>query len=190
MALLLLTAGSLSAALKPGDKAPAFTAQASFQGQSQTASLKGALRKGPVVLYFFPSAFTKGCDLEAHAFADQIDAFTALSATVLGVSADSLERLNAFSKDPDYCAGKFLVATDPAGQVAAAYGLTLKPGHAGAKDVRGVEIGHGFIPRTTFIITRDRRVAAVYSSDADGLTPPQHVERALAALKQLAGKGK
>jgi peroxiredoxin len=187
---LLLETASLSAALKPGDKAPDFTAEASLKGQSQAASLKGALRKGPVVLYFFPSAFTKGCDLEAHAFADQIDAFTALSATVLGVSADSLERLKAFSKDPDYCAGKFLVASDPDGHLAAVYGLTLKPGRAGQKDVRGAEIGHGFIPRTTFIINRDGRVAAVYSSDADGLTPPQHVERALAALKQSAGKGK
>src|SRR6185437_11742785 len=100
--------------LAKGDAAPQFTTQASLAGNAFDFSLKKALAKGPVVVYFYPSAYTGGCDLEAHTFAEDKDKFTAAGATIIGVSADDIQRLNAFSSDPNYCAGKFPVASDSA----------------------------------------------------------------------------
>src|SRR5580692_188748 len=100
------------AALKPADNAPDFSARASLAGKEFNFSLADALKKGPVVVYFYPSAYTKGCDLEAHTFAEQKDKFDAAGATIIGVSADNIARLDAFSADPDYCAGRFPVASD------------------------------------------------------------------------------
>ena len=88
------------AALKVADKAPDFSARASLAGKQFNFSLPDALKKGPVVVYFYPSAYTKGCDLEAHTFAQEKDKFDAAGATIIGVSADSIERLDAFSADP------------------------------------------------------------------------------------------
>src|SRR5690349_22662694 len=104
--------------LSKGSKAPMFTAKASLSGKEFDFSLKNALSKGPVVVYFYPSAYTGGCDLEAHTFAENKDKFTAAGATIIGVSADDIQRLNAFSADPNYCAGKFPVASDPEGKIA------------------------------------------------------------------------
>src|SRR5450830_363302 len=86
-----------SAALKPGEKAPDFSTQASLGGQVSTFSLAETLKKGPVVLYFYPAAFTTGCTIEAHLFAEAIDRYKALGATVIGVSNDKIETLNKFS---------------------------------------------------------------------------------------------
>src|ERR1700689_4333919 len=108
----------LSAALKPGDQPPDFSANASLAGKEFHFSLQDALKKGPVVVYFYPSAFTKGCDIEAHTFAENADKFDAAHASIIGVSADSIERLNAFSSDPNYCAGKFPVASDAEQKIA------------------------------------------------------------------------
>jgi peroxiredoxin Q/BCP len=108
-----------SAMLSKGDAAPVFTAQASLAGSGFNFSLKDALAKGPVVVYFYPSAYTGGCDAEAHAFAELKDKFTAAGATIIGVSADDIQRLNKFSSDPSYCAGKFAVASDADGKIAA-----------------------------------------------------------------------
>jgi peroxiredoxin len=179
----LLTSCAPRASIRPGASAPTFEAQACQNGDVKPVSLQDSLKSGPLVLYFFPSAFTKGCDLEAHAFAEKQAEFTALGANIMGISADSVERLKDFSKDPDYCAGRFPVVSDSDGKIAAAYGLTMKPGSPGHKDVRGVEIGHGFIPRTTFVIDRGGRILASFSSEAEHLEPAQHVERALAALQ-------
>jgi len=184
--LSLLTACGGRASVRTGAVAPAFNAQACQNGTVKPVSLHDALQSGPLVLYFFPSAFTKGCDLEAHAFAEKQADFSAAHASIMGVSADSVERLKAFSADPDYCAGRFPVASDADGRIAAAYGLTVKPGREGQKDLRGLEIGHGFIPRTTFVIDRGGRIVASFSSEADHLEPAQHVERALAALQGMA----
>src|ERR1700724_4486043 len=109
------------AALKVGEKAPDFSARASLAGKEFNFSLQDALKKGPVVVYFYPSAYTKGCDLEAHTFAEKKEKSDAAGATIIGVSADSIERLDAFSADPDYCAGKFPVASDAGGKIAASY---------------------------------------------------------------------
>src|ERR1700726_4140974 len=109
------------AALKEGDRAPDFSAKASLAGKEFSFSLADALKKGPVVVYFYPSAFTKGCDLEAHTFAEMKDQFDAAGATIIGVSADSIARLNQFSADPEYCAGKFPVASDAKGDISSSY---------------------------------------------------------------------
>lgn len=176
------------AALKRGETAPDFSARASLAGKEFSFSLEDALKKGPVVVYFYPSAYTKGCDLEAHTFAEAKGKFDAVGATIIGVSADSIERLNAFSADPDYCAGKFPVASDADGKIAESYKLTMSSSKPGMKDVRGAEIGHGFIERTTFVIGKDHKIVAVFSSKDDKLSPDQHVERALAIAQQLASK--
>src|SRR6201988_2787075 len=140
-----LAALPVVAALKVGDKAPDFSARASLAGKEFDFSLAKALKKGPVVVYFYPSAYTKGCDLEAHTFAQEKDKFDAAGASIIGVSADSIARLNQFSADPDYCAGKFPVASDADGKIAMSYDLKASAPRAGMKDVRGVEIDHGFI---------------------------------------------
>src|SRR6476469_3296964 len=120
--------------------APLFTAKASLSGNEFDFSLKKALAKGPVVVYFYPSAYTGGCDLEAHTFAELKDQFTSAGATIIGVSADDIQRLKSFSSDSEYCAGKFPVASDPDGKIAASFGLSVRPAKSGAKDVRGQEI--------------------------------------------------
>ena len=162
LGLSVLLSLPLLAALKPGEKAPDFSAQGSLAGKEFSFSLENALKKGPVVVYFFPSAFTKGCDLEAHTFAEQKAKFDAAGATIIGVSADSIERLNAFSSDPQYCAGAFPVASDGDGKIAASYNLTKTAARPGMQDVRGVVVDHDLIERTTFVIgerPQDRRHA-------------------------------
>src|ERR1700692_4535718 len=133
---LVLGVTSSFAALKQGDTAPNMKAQASLAGKEFTFSLHDALKKGPVVVYFYPSAFTGGCNLEAHTFAENKEKFDAAGATIIGVSRDSIARLNAFSADPQYCAGKIAVASDPDGAIAHAYGLTKMDIKPGMKDSR------------------------------------------------------
>ena len=171
--------------LLKGDAAPVFTAKASLAGSEFNFSLKKSLAKGPVVVYFYPSAYTGGCDAEAHAFAELKDKFTAAGATIIGVSGDDIQRLNTFSADPNYCAGKFAVASDAEGKIAATYGLVINPPKLGMKDVRGIEVNHGFIPRTTYVIGKDGKIAAILSSEADHISPTDHVEKALAIVKAL-----
>lgn len=178
----------VSAALKAGETAPDFSARASLAGKEFNFSLRKALKKGPVVVYFYPSAFTKGCDLEAHTFAEDKDKFDAAGATIIGVSADSIDRLNAFSSDPNYCAGKFPVASDADHKIATSYNLTAANGKPGMKDVRGEEIGHDFIERVTFVIGKDHKILATLSSKEDKISPDQHVERALEIVQKLGSK--
>src|SRR4051812_31743051 len=127
------------AALKQGEKAPDFSAKASLAGKEFNFSLKDALKKGPVVVYFYPSAFTGGCNMEAHTFAENKEKFDAAGASIIGVSRDSITRLNAFSADPQYCAGKIPVASDPAGKIATAFDLKQGAAKPGMKDSRGQE---------------------------------------------------
>lgn len=174
-----------SKVLATGAKAPMFTAPASQAGNEFEFSLKKALAKGPVVLYFYPAAYTGGCDLEAHTFADMKDKFTAAGATIIGVSADDIQRLKQFSSDPDFCAGKFAVASDPGGKIAATYGLPLMPPQPGVKDVKGQQVTHGFIPRTTFVIDKGDKIVAVFSSKTDNISPDEHVKKSLAIVEKL-----
>src|SRR6187399_117229 len=124
------------AALKQGDAAPGFTAKASLAGKEFSYSLDDARKKGPVVVYFYPSAYTGGCNIEAHTFAVNKEKFDAVGASIIGVSADSITRLNAFSADPEYCAGKIPVASDPDGSIAKSFELKTSPGKPGMKDTR------------------------------------------------------
>lgn len=184
---LLTTRSGLaqSKMLTKGDAAPVFDAHASLAGSEFNFSLKRSLAKGPVVVYFYPSAYTGGCDAEAHAFAEMKDKFTAAGATIIGVSGDDIQRLNTFSADPNYCAGKFAVAADTEGKIAASYGLMINAARPGMKDVRGIDINHGFIPRTTYVIGKDGKIVAVFSSQTDHISATDHVERSLAIVKGL-----
>jgi len=183
--LTALSGFAQSTILAKGNAAPLFTAKASLAGSEFDFSLKNALAKGPVVVYFYPSAYTGGCDAEAHAFAELKDKFTAAGATIIGVSADDIQRLNAFSSDPQYCAGKFPVASDSSGEIAAKYGLTMSAAKVGIKDLRGQDLTHGFIPRTTFVIDKEGKIAAVFSSETDHISATDHVEKSLAIVKGL-----
>jgi peroxiredoxin len=171
-----------AAALKEGDTAPVFKAQASLAGKDFTFSLQDALQKGPVVVYFYPSAYTGGCNIQAHAFAVNHDKFVAAGAAVVGISLDSIARLNDYSADPEYCAGKFPVASDADGKISKSFDLTVREATPGKKDTRGAEIDHGFTERTTFVVTPDGKIAATLG----GLAPTVNVDKALEAVQKLA----
>jgi thioredoxin-dependent peroxiredoxin len=167
-ALILTAAMPALAELKPGAAAPTFTAQGAVAGQAFNVDLKAALKKGPVVLYFFPAAFTPGCNAEAHAFAEAIDAFKAQGATVIGMTAGNTDQIAKFSSA--YCAGKFPVAAaTPA--VAAGYDVALKRPDGSAS---------GYTSRTSYVITPDDRIYFVYS-DANAA---EHVAKTLDAVKR------
>ena len=144
------------AALKVGDHAPDFTAQASEAGKQFSFSLADALKKGPVVLYFFPAAFTAGCTIEAHEFADASDDYKKLGATLIGVTAGNIERLTEFSTSE--CRSKFAVAADPHAKIAKTYKseLAIRP---------------GLSDRTSYVIAPNGSVLLAYSD----LKPDQHV---------------
>lgn len=188
LAILLMSVAALPAmaALKVGESAPEFKAQASLAGKTFTFSLRKALRKGPVVLYFYPSAYTGGCDIEAHTFAQDSGKFATAGATIIGVSLDSIQRLNDFSADPKYCAGKFPTASDAGGAISKSYEVAVHQGPPGLKDVRGVEIGHGFADRTTFVIARDGKIVSVISK----VSPAEHVAKALQVVRRLQAKSR
>lgn len=168
------------AALKVGDTAPVFKTQASLAGKPFDYSLEDHLKKGVVVVYFYPSAYTGGCNIQAREFAKNIDKFATAGATVIGVSMDSIERLNDFSADPEYCAGKLPVASDANGAIAKSYELQVR-GMQGMKDTRGVEINHNFTERTTFVITPNGKIAATVG----GVSPAENVQQTLTAVQGL-----
>jgi len=170
LAATLLAVPAL-AALKPGDAAPDFTAPASLGGKQFSFSLAEALKKGPVVLYFYPAAFTPGCTLEAHEFAEAIDKYAALGATVIGVSADDIETLDRFSVSE--CRSKFAVAADADRKIMQAYDAVLarKPEYAN---------------RTSYVITPDGRIFYEYTD----LNPHEHVANTLAAVERWKAGGK
>jgi len=153
------------AALPDGTKAPDFSTDASLAGKSFKFSLADALKKGPVVLYFYPAAFTPGCTVEAHEFAEATDKFKALGATVIGVSHDPIETLNRFSVSE--CRNKFAVASDADGSVMKNYDAVLakKPEYAN---------------RTSYVIAPTGVI--IYSYTA--MNPDQHVENTMAAVKK------
>ena len=169
------------AALQPGATAPDFTAPASLAGKPFSFSLKSALMNGSVVVYFYPSAFTGGCNVQAHAFAVNKEKFSAVGASIIGVSLDSIERLNEFSADPAYCGGKIPVASDSDGRIAKSYDLKVTGMQRGLKDSRGAEIDHGFAERTTFIVGKDGRIFAAVG----GMGSEENVDQTLLAVKRL-----
>ncbi|NOV29830.1 peroxiredoxin [Methylomonas sp. ZR1] len=170
------------AALPEGHPAPDFQAQASLAGKAFNYTLEDALKNGPVVVYFYPSAYTGGCNLQAHSFAVNHEKFAAAGASIVGVSLDSIERLNDFSADPNYCASKFPVASDADGKISGNYDIAVKAAAPGKTDSRGVEINHGFAERTTFVITPNGKIAATLG----GLKPEENVAKALEVVEKLA----
>ena len=169
------------AALEAGDTAPIFEARASLAGKPFDYSLREALDKGPVVVYFYPSAYTRGCNIQAHEFAESMDKFMAAGASVIGVSLDSIERLNDFSADPEYCAGKLAVASDTTGEIAKSFEVAVKDAREGKLDTRGIEINHGTAKRTTFIVMPDGAIAETIG----GISPIENVQKSLEAVQRL-----
>ncbi len=153
------------AALNIGDHAPDFTTLASLGGQVFKFSLSAALKKGPVVLYFYPAAFTKGCTIEAHDFAEAVDQYRALGATVIGVSHDPIETLNKFSVSE--CRSKFAVAADSDQSIMKSYDAVLA-------------VMTKYASRTSYVIAPNGTIIYSYTD----LQPDKHVENTLAALRK------
>ena len=161
----LVLAAPSYAALKTGVQAPDFTTQATLAGKPFKFALADALKKGPVVLYFYPAAFTPGCTVEAHEFAEATDKFTALGATVIGVSHDPIEKLNKFSVSE--CRNKFAVASDADQSITKAYDavLALKPEYA---------------DRTSYVIAPTGKIIYEYTA----MNPDKHVQNTMAAVQK------
>ena len=160
---------SASAALDIGEKAPDFTAQAALAGKQISFSLSQTLAKGPVVLYFFPAAFSVGCSAEAREFAEATEQFAALGATVIGVSTDDIETQIKFSLQS--CQGRFAVASDATKAVIKSYdaAMMIMPDYAN---------------RVSYVITPDRSIIYSYQS----LNPAKHVTNTLTALRDWEKK--
>jgi peroxiredoxin len=160
-------ATTASAELPAGEKAPAFTTRAALAGKEFGFSLSAALAKGPVVLYFYPKAFTQGCTLEANAFAEAMPQFKAAGASVIGMSNDDIETLKRFSREE--CRDAFPV------------------GVAGPKVIAAYDVAmgnSGLTTRTSYVIAPGGRIVAVHSnSDYRG-----HVAKTLAAVQALSKK--
>jgi peroxiredoxin len=165
----LLAAVPAAASLKVGDKAPEFQAQSIQGDQVSTFSLAESLKKGPVVLYFFPKAFTQGCTRETQMFAEASDQFKALGAMIIGISRDDIATLTRF--DGSECRSKFPMAADPDQAIMKSYDAVMpnKP-----------EVAN----RTTYVITPDDKVLYTFTD----IKADQHVPNALAALKQWKEK--
>lgn len=179
-ALLALAIPAVAHAQLPvGAKAPPFATKGALGGKTYAFNLKSALRKGAVVLYFYPKAFTQGCTLEARAFAEAHDQFAAAGATVIGLSADDLPTLQRFSTEE--CRNKFAVAVaTPA--IARAYDVTMKLDKL-PPQVRS-KMSPGTTDRTSYVIAPNGRIAFVHSD----LDYRQHVSSTLAAVKALKRK--
>ena len=165
LSAISLIAGPANAALKVGDKAPDFTTTGAVGGKEFKIHLAQQLKKGPVVLYFFPKAFTSGCTAEAHAFSESIADFKKAGAQVIGMSADDLKTLHDFSTKE--CRSAFPVAT------------------ATPEIQKGYDVAWaahpGITTRTSYVIGKDGKVAMVH----DDLNFAEHVSKTLAAVKAL-----
>lgn len=165
LSAIALAASPAGAALKEGAKAPDFTTMGAVGGKAFKVHLAEQLKKGPVVLYFFPKAFTSGCTAEAHAFSESIGEFKKAGAQVIGMSADALPILKKFSVEE--CRSAFPVAT-------------ATPATQKAYDVAWAE-HPGLTTRTSYVIDRRGRIVMVH----DNLNFSEHVSKTLAAVKAL-----
>jgi peroxiredoxin len=170
IAALLVTAAA-QAALPIGAPAPDFTTEAALSGTVTRFVLADALKKGPVVLYFFPKAFTSGCTIEAHEFAEATPRFNALGATVVGMSGDSIDTLKQFSVEA--CRNKFAVAADAGGKVMRQYDAVL----VGLSDTAD---------RVSYVISPQGRVLYTFRS----LDPDRHVANTLKAVEDWKATAK
>lgn len=167
-AALLTAAPPASAALPVGAKAPDFTTRGAMGGKLFRLNLAEQLKKGPVVLYFFPKVFTPGCTAEARAFAEATDQFGKAGATVIGMSADTPQDLARFSVEE--CRSKFAVAS------------------AGPTIIKGYDVAltqrPGLTDRTSYVIAPTGRIAFVHSE----MSPVDHVKLTLEAVRQMTGR--
>lgn len=154
-----------AAELQPGETAPDFTVEGFRAGEPVTFHLREALEYGPVVLFFFPAAFTSGCEAQAASFAESIAEFEALGAEVIGVTAGNTDRLADFSTQ--HCASAFPV-------------FAVSDGMIGDYEA-GLLVRPGWTSRTTYVIAQDQTIALTYSE----MSPYEHVDRALAALREM-----
>ncbi len=168
--LALAAAFPAEAALAPGAKAPVFTAKGALAGQPFTVDLKAALKKGPVVLYFFPAAFTGGCNAEAHAFAEAIDDFHKAGATVIGMTAGNVDRIVEFSSDTKLCSGKFAVAA-ASPDIIKSYDVLLKKPDGTATTITD---------RTSFVIAPNGKIIFAHTD----MSPADHIRMTLAAVQK------
>jgi len=164
--LALALAGPARASLPIGAQAPDFSAEAAVGGQTFQFKLAEALKQGPVVLYFYPKAFTSGCTVEAHEFAEATGKFKAMGTTVIGMSNDDIGTLKRFSVEA--CRNKFAVAADAGAKVMKDYDAALK-------------VMPGMADRISYLIAPDGKIAAVYSS----MDPDGHIDAMLKAVQQL-----
>ena len=169
LSLAAVLGGPACAALKTGDKAPDFTAPTTLGGKDFTFHLADALKKGPVVVYFYPAAFTSGCTVEAHDFAEAMPQYQALGASVIGVSHDDMATLGKFSVSE--CQSRFPVASDSSRAIMKSYDAAM-----------------GFLTpyadRVSYVVARDGKIAFTYSA----LDPDEHVSRTLKAVAALKAK--
>lgn len=156
------------AELPQGARAPNFATQGALAGKPFAFNLRAALRRGPVVLYFYPKAFTQGCTLEARAFAEASDDFRAAGATVVGMSADDVPTLQRFSTEA--CRDKFAVAS-ASPQIIRAFDVDLK------RD----GVSTGLTTRTSYVIGRDGRIRLVYTN----MNYAEHVRLTLEAVRAM-----
>ena len=171
-ALALSVTVPASAALAPGAPAPDFTANGAMAGKPISVHLKAALKKGPVVLYFFPSAFTQGCNVEAKAFADALPDFQKAGATVIGMTAGKVDQLQRFSAE--HCAGKFAVAAaNP--DVIKAYDVLLRKADGTPTTITS---------RTSFVIAKNGRIAFAHTD----MNPNDHIRMTLDAVRKLRSR--
>jgi len=169
-ALALAAALPAAAALAPGAKAPNFVAQGALAGKPFTVDLKAALKKGPVVLYFFPAAFTGGCNAEAHAFAEAMPDFQKAGATVIGMTAGNVDRIVEFSSDTKLCSGKFAVAA-ASPQVIKSYDVLLKKPDGSATTITD---------RTSFVIAPNGKIIFAHTD----MSPLDHIRLSLEAVQK------
>jgi len=163
----ILLNGAARAAMQPGDAAPDFSVQAALGGKEFVFHLADALKKGPVVVYFYPKSFTPGCTAEAHEFAENAENFAKAGASLIGISADTIDTQKEFSSKA--CRDKFPVGADPEGKVIKAFGAQL--------------IGVGNIAmsaRISYAIAPDGRILTVWRD----MAAEPHIEKTLAAVRQ------
>ncbi|CAJ0873404.1 hypothetical protein AMST5_02506 [freshwater sediment metagenome] len=167
-ALLLLTQPA-GAALKPGDAAPGFTTAAALGGKDYNFSLADSLKKGPVVLYFYPKSFTRGCTIEAHEFAENSERFAAVGASIVGVSGDPIEVQREFSTKE--CRDKFPVAADPSFSIINAYD---------AKRLKPSASGDTVADRISYVILPDGKIGFTLTDS----NPSRHIEDTLEFVRK------
>jgi peroxiredoxin Q/BCP len=152
--------------LKVGTTAPTFSAKAALGGKDLTFTLSNALKKGPVVVYFYPKSFTSGCTEEAHLFAEAMPEFEKLGSSVIGISTDTIETQRAFSREG--CRDKFPVGADPDAEIVKAY------------DAIALNLGiSAFASRTSYVITPDGKIASALTAGDAGI----HIQSALKSVK-------